>query len=134
MEEVSHTPYDFSISTISYTDDFEYRKTLRALFRMEQKNFTDDVVLDEQDIDDALMTKTLDWIFAKTRSNYLFQTLYTKAAGFMLSESMETGLCILFAYDNLPFFHPVLCDYMADPRGFSDKTQSYALLHAKLFS
>lgn len=128
------TPYDFTISTISYNDDFEYRKTLRALFRMEQKNFTDDVILDEQDIDDALMTKTLDWIFAKTGSNPLFQTLYLKAAGFMLSESMDTGLCILLAYDNLPYFHPMFCDYMADPSGFSDKTQSYALLHAKLFS
>jgi len=127
-------PYDLSVSTISYNDDFEYRKTIRTLFRMEQKNFTDDVVLDEQDIDDPAMAKTLDWIFEKTGSNHLFQTLYSKAAGFMLSEDLQTGLCVLLAYDNLPLFHSALYAYVADPNGFNKKTPAYVSLHAKLFS
>jgi hypothetical protein len=57
-----------------------------------------------------------------------------KAAGFMLSEDAQTGLCILLAYDNLPLFHPMFCAYMEDPDRFSDKHAAYSALHAKLFS
>lgn len=94
----------------------------------------DSLTQDEQDCDDAAISTALDWIYAKTRDHLLFQTLYLKAAGFMLSEDPQTGLCILLAYDNLPLFHPMFCAYMEDPDRFSNKNPTYAALHAKLFS
>lgn len=133
------SPYDFSIKTIVYDDDASYRQVLRTLLKMESKpvSSTDDLdslTQDEQDCDDAALSTALDWIYAKTRDHPLFQTLYLKAAGFMLSEDPQTGLCILLAYDNLPLFHPMFCAYMEDPDRFSNKHAVYAALYAKLFS
>ena len=131
-------PYEFSITKIVYNDDTSYRQVLRTLLKMESKpTSTDDLdslTQDEQDCDDAALTVALDWIYFKTRDHPLFQHLYLKAAGFMLSEDAQTGLCILLAYDNLPLFHPMFCAYMEDPDRFSDKHAAYAALYAKLFS
>jgi hypothetical protein len=131
-------PYDFSITTIVYDDDTSYRRVLRTLLKMESKSAfsenLDSLTQDEQDCDDDAMTVALDWIYFKTRDHPLFQHLYLKAAGFMLSEDAQTGLCILLAYDNLPLFHPMFCAYMEDPDRFSDKHPAYAALYAKLFS
>lgn len=131
------TPYDFSITNIVYYDDTSYRQMLRTILKMESKLVStdlDSLTQDEQDFDDAAISTALDWIYAKTRDHPLFQTLYLKAAGFMLSEDPQTGLCILLAYDNLPLFHPMFCAYMEDPDRFSNKHPTYAALHAKLFS
>ena len=130
-------PYDFSITNIVYYDDISYRQVLRTILKMESKSAStdlDSLTQDEQDCDDAALSTSLDWIYAKTRDHPLFQTLYLKAAGFMLSEDPQTGLCILLAYDNLPLFHPMFCAYMEDPDRFSDKHPTFAALHAKLFS
>lgn len=130
-------PYDFSITNIVYYDDISYRQVLRTILKMESKLVStdlDSLTQDEQDCDDAAISTALDWIYAKTQDHPLFQILYLKAAGFMLSEDPQTGLCILLAYDNLPLFHPMFCAYMEDPDRFSDKHPTYAALHAKLFS
>jgi len=131
------SPYNFSITNIVYYDDTSYRQMLRTILKMESKLVStdlDSLTQDEQDFDDAAISTALDWIYAKTRDHPLFQTLYLKAAGFMLSEDPQTGLCILLAYDNLPLFHPMFCAYMEDPDRFSNKHPTYAALHAKLFS
>ena len=132
------SPYNFSIKTIVYYDDITYRQMLRTILKMESNPTSstnlDSLTQDEQDCDDAVLTVALDWIYAKTRDHPLFQILYLKAAGFMLSEDPQTGLCILLAYDNLPLFHPMFCAYMGHPDRFSDKHPTYAALHAKLFS
>ena len=131
-------PYDFSITNIVYYDDISYRQVLRSILKMESNptysTDLDSLTQDEQDCDDAALSTALDWIYAKTRDHPLFQTLYLKAAGFMLSEDPQTGLCILLAYDNLPLFHPMFCAYMGQPDRFSDKHAAYVALHAKLFS
>ena len=131
-------PYDFSITNIVYYDDISYRQVLRSILKMESNPTSstdlDSLTQDEQDCDDAALSTALDWIYAKTRDHPLFQTLYLKAAGFMLSEDPQTGLCILLAYDNLPLFHPMFCAYMGQPDRFSDKHAAYVALHAKLFS
>ena len=130
-------PYNFSITNIVYYDDISYRQMLRTILKMESKLVStdlDSLTQDEQDCDDAAISTALDWIYAKTQDHPLFQTLYLKAAGFMLSEDPQTGLCILLAYDNLPLFHPMFCAYMEDPDRFSNKHPTYAALHAKLFS
>ena len=136
---MTSSPYNLSIKNIVYDDDISYRQVLRTILKMESNNSLSDENLDsltqdEQDCDDAAISTALDWIYAKTRDHLLFQTLYLKAAGFMLSEDPQTGLCILLAYDNLPIFHPMFCAYMEDPDRFSDKHPTYAALHAKLFS
>ena len=133
------SPYNFSIKTIVYYDDITNRQMLRTILKMESHNSLSDETIDsltqdEQDCDDAAISTALDWIYAKTQDHPLFQTLYLKAAGFMLSEDPQTGLCILLAYDNLPLFHPMFCAYMGQPDRFSDKHPTYAALHAKLFS
>ena len=132
-------PYDFSITSVVYYDDISYRQVLRTILKMESHNSLSDETIDsltqdEQDCDDAALTVALDWIYFKTRDHPLFQHLYLKAAGFMLSEDPQTGLCILLAYDNLPLFHPMFCAYMGQPDRFSDKHAAYVALHAKLFS
>ena len=136
---MTSSPYNLSIKNIVYDDDISYRQVLRTILKMESNNSLSDENLDsltqdEQDCDDAAISTALDWIYAKTRDHLLFQTLYLKAAGFMLSEDPQTGLCILLAYDNLPLFHPMFWAYMEDPYRFSDKHPTYAALHAKLFS
>ena len=136
---MTSSPYNLSIKNIVYDDDISYRQVLRTILKMESNNSLSDENLDsltqdEQDCDDDAISTALDWIYAKTRDHLLFQTLYLKAAGFMLSEDPQTGLCILLAYDNLPIFHPMFCAYMEDPDRFSDKHPTYAALHAKLFS
>jgi hypothetical protein len=132
------SPYNFSIKTIVYYDDITYRQVLRSILKMESNPTSstdlDSLTQDEQDCDDVALTVALNWIYAKTRDHPLFQILYLKAAGFMLSEDPQTGLCILLAYDNLPLFHPMFCAYMGHPDQFSDKHPTYAALHAKLFS
>ena len=132
-------PYDFSITSVVYYDDISYRQVLRTILKMESHNSLSDETIDsltqdEQDCDDAAISTALDWIYAKTLDHPLFQTLYLKAAGFMLSVDAQTGLCILLAYDNLPLFHPMFCAYMGQPDRFSDKHAAYAALYAKLFS
>ena len=131
-------PYDLSITTITYNDDTSYRHVLRTLFKIESTpcpaDKIDPITFDEQDIDDATLARVLDWIYSKTNRNPLFKTLYLKAAGFMLSEDAQTGLCILLAYDNLPLFHPMLCAFMNDKTQFSDKHPTYVALYNKLFS
>ena len=130
-------PYNFSITNIVYYDDTSYRQVLRTILKMESKLVStdlDSLTQDEQDYDDAAISTALDWIYAKTQDHPLFQTLYLKAAGFMLSEDPQTGLCILLTYDNLPLFHPMFCAYMEDPDRFSNKHPTYAALYAKLFS
>lgn len=132
-------PYDFSITSVVYDDDISYRQMLRTLLKMESKKNMSEETLDaltqdEQDCDDAALTVALDWIYFKTRDHPLFQHLYLKAAGFMLSEDAQTGLCILLAYDNLPLFHAMFRAYMMDQDRFSDTHSTYRALHGKLFS
>jgi hypothetical protein len=132
-------PYDFSITNVVYDDDISYRQMLRTILKMESKKIMSEETLDaltqdEQDCDDAALTVALDWIYFKTRDHPLFQHLYLKAAGFMLSEDAQTGLCILLAYDNLPLFHAMFRAYMMDQDRFSDTHSTYRALHGKLFS
>ena len=119
--------YNFDITSISYNSDDEYRDTIRALF-----NFVNIDASDEAD--DAQIAKVLDWIYSKTKNHALFQTVYVKAASFMISENPETGLTILFAYDYLPLFHQMLLAFYSLGDQLDEKHVSYVNLYKKLFS
>lgn len=115
--------YNFDIASVSYNTDDEYRDVVRTLF-----GFAD------EDDDENQIAKVLDWIFAETKSNPLFQTVYIKAASFMISENPETGLTILFAYDYLPLFHAMLLAFRSLGDKFDETNPSYVNLYKKLFS
>ena len=114
--------YNYDMTDFFYDDDEGYQKTVCDLFFM---NF-------EEGFNNEHIEKSLDEIYAKTRANSLFQTLYVKAASFMLSENPEIGLAVLFAYDNLPLFHPVLLAFHANE--LTENCPAYVNLHKKLFS
>jgi hypothetical protein len=115
--------YNFDITSVSYTDDDEYRDAIRTLFGFVS-----------EDDDDSQIEKVLDWIFAQTKHHSLFQTVYVKAASFMISENPETGLTILFAYDYLPLFHAMLLAFHMLGDKFDENHVAYVNLHKKLFS
>lgn len=109
---------------IQYTNDKEYRAIIRKLFKMsshilslsppladEEEEDIDEITRDEWDFDQGAITLLFDFIYSTTGKNQLFDEMYKKAAGFMLSEDPSIGLAILFSYDYLMDFHPVLCDY-----------------------
>ena len=72
----------------------------------------DEETRDEQNYDERMCCKMMDFVYSKTRSHPLFIELYTLGAAAMMSVDQEIGLVVLFAYDYLPFFHPILCDFI----------------------
>jgi len=119
--------YNFDITSISYDSDEEYRYTIRTIFNFVSND-------DDDEVNDAQMAKVLDWVYSKTKDNSLFNTVYIKAASFMISENPETGLVVLFAYDYLPLFHQMLCAFHHLGDKFDDTHPSYENLYKKLFS
>jgi len=115
--------YNYEIKQIYYNDDEEYQRTICQLFFMDF----------ETGFDNEMIDQTLDKIYLKTKAHPLFQNVYMKAASFMLSENPEIGLAVLFAYDNLPFFHPVLVAFKENG-SIDDSCSAYVNLHKKLFS
>jgi hypothetical protein len=109
--------YNFSIQSVSYESDDEYRETVIALFGSEED-----------------FTTILDLLYFKTKDQPLFQVVYNKAASFMLSENQEIGLGVLFAFDYLPLFHQMLIAFNTLGDRFDDNHASYINLHKKLFS
>lgn len=101
---------------IYYKNDIEYRKVMRSLFQMTCNilSITDDIdeiTQDEWNYDSESTSPFMDFIYESTHENPVFQELYKKSAGLMLSEDEGIGLAILFSYDYLELFHNVLCDY-----------------------
>ena len=130
---------------ISYKNDIEYRKVMRSLFKMtcnvlsvtcDDKEEIDEITQDEWNYDSECTTPFMDFIYDSTREIPIFQELYKKSAGFMLSEDAGIGIAILFSYDYLEFFHHVLCDYFKyiDGQGgvFDDRLPSVIELRQKL--
>ena len=115
--------YNYEITQIAYDDDEGYQRTVSKLFYM---NF-------EAGFDNQIIDRTLDQIYLKTKAHPLFKKVYVKAASFMLSENPEIGLAVLFAYDNLPFFHPLLVEFNQSG-SINESFPAYVYLHKKLFS
>jgi hypothetical protein len=113
--------YNYEITQIEYDDDEGYQRTISQLFFM------------EAEFDNEIIDRTLDQIYLKTKAHTLFQKVYVKAASFMLSENPEIGLAVLFAYDNLPFFHPLLVEFNQSG-SIDESSTAYVYLHKKLFS
>ena len=101
---------------ISYDNDIEYRQHFRNLFQMTCNILAvtddiDDVTQDEWNYEPGVIDPFMDFIYESTKNHPIFQELYLKSAGYMMSTEPSIGIAVLFSYDYLEHFHKVLCDY-----------------------
>jgi hypothetical protein len=91
-----------------YTNNTEYRATLRAYFKMNTRDLettynelkTDDPEsYDELMYDEEAMKLGILTIYDATKDEPRFCDLYRKAAGQFLTEDLEIGICVLLTYD-----------------------------------
>jgi len=130
--------------TISYTNDEEYRKTIRQLFQMKSESYPeivhsdiDPVSRDELEYDNDSANLAMDYVFAKTRRVPPFIAIYEQAASFMFSTDINIGMAVLFSYDYLLLFHNCLRDFFTslsrNDGPFTIENENYKLLHIHLF-
>jgi hypothetical protein len=129
---------------IEYTNTTEYRKCIRKLFNMNQKNYEnkineiekhndeilDDETRDEISYDDDSSKMMLEYLFQKTQHIEEFSELYQKAAARMFSVDETIGQAILFSYDYLYYYHCCLVDFFNGI--FNKNSDSYKELLRKL--
>jgi len=107
--------------TVSYSDDFGYRQSIRDVFGM-NCDFNPDsvdgdcdaVTKDELMYEADAMSKGLDDIYERTKDVPEFQEIYSICAGIMLSVDPNIGLAVVFSYDYFDKFHPCLVDFLRD--------------------
>ena len=125
---------------IQYSTDEEYRKCLRDVFQMDSTQFPDvkdmdldQVTADEMMYDEKAASRTMEHVFENTFQHKDFILLYEKAASFMFSIDTNIGLTILFGYDYLDLFHPLLSGFFSnmDNKTLSSMSE-YKLLYDKL--
>ena len=122
-----------------YKTNKEYRQTLRDFFKMELPNIQyvnediDEESLDEMLYDENTVQKTLNEIFAKTKDNTAFKTLYEEAAAKMISMDHETGLAVLLSYDYFTDFVIFLNYYYENENKESlETTKEYMAIYSKI--
>jgi hypothetical protein len=98
-----------------YTNNTEYRQALRDFFNMDisicQQQFDDEMdneTADELAFDAETVERKMNELYETTRNSNAFQTLYSHAAGKMLSLNPEIGLAVLLSYDYFSYFAQVL--------------------------
>lgn len=102
--------------TINYTNDTEYRQQIRLLAGMsnqfiENKEYMDEISIDETDYDETKMNELIDYIIKETSSCDELQELYKLAAATMFSLDISIGVVVLFSFDYLVYFHRCLQFY-----------------------
>jgi hypothetical protein len=125
------------ITQINYTTTTEYRNIFRQITHQNTKPpenpfDLDDETLDELHYDETIVSQFLDTVFANTKTNTLFQTLYDLAGAKMISMDREIGLAVLFSYDYFGAFYPCYCEYMENPTTFSETNPLYVKIYQKL--
>lgn len=126
-QKILHTP------GFLYKTTTEYRIVFRQITNSannppDNPYNIDDETLDESDYDEVAVSAFLDQIYAKTKDNPLFCSIYDLAAAKMISEDREIGLTILLSYDYLWAFYPCLCEYNDHPETFSETNEWYVRL------
>ena len=128
--------YDISQKEMKYSNDLEYRSSLRKVFGMKSPDALsediDEISRDEQDFDMENTSRCLDYIYENTCNNPCFQELYDSAAEKMISMDRSIGLSVLFSYDYFAGFHKCLCCYYEDPENFDDKSLAFIELKTSL--
>ena len=112
-------------SQYNYNSNKEYRNVLRIVFRMDSKKVTpyadftteelnetiDDESRDEMQCDMDQIGVCLTEIYKKTKDETIFQNMYKKAAGQMLSEDPTIGQTVLCSYDYFALYYSCLWYY-----------------------
>lgn len=110
--------YGFEIDPI-YTNDAEYRKCIRDLFRMKNVDVEgdiDDISRDEMDYDEDSINTVMAQLYELTKNNAHFQELYDLAAAKLMSMDRETGQVVLFSFQYMWLYHKCLAAfYQNDP-------------------
>lgn len=123
-----------------YSNNKEYRKTLRLFFDMNISNIEseiehcnyDDETHDELLFDDMAVNRHMTFMMEKTKGNILFDELYHLASAKMFSTNKEIGLCILLSYDFFHDFHHLWNSYIENPQTFSKTNEFFILLQNRL--
>lgn len=122
-----------------YKTNKEYRQKLRDFFKMELPDIQhlhediDEESLDELLYDEYTVQKSLNEIFAKTKDNTAFQTLYQEAAAKMISMDHQTGLAVLLSYDYFTDFVNFLNYYYENENKESlETTKEYMTIYSKI--
>jgi len=127
---------------IQYSDNTEYRKCLRNIFKMNANNYPDttsmdldDETEDEMKYDYESASRTLDYVMENTINYPEIISLYEKAGSYMFSTDPNIGLTILFGYDYLDLFHSLLKTIFMNKNitNISD-IDEYKKLHDKIFN
>lgn len=106
---------------IQYSNDTEFRKSLRELFGMKfqpvilNDKSLDAISMDESNYDEETTKKWLNWISSQTAECYELNELYKLAAATMISLDRETGLAVLFSFDYFADFHNLLVVFFKNP-------------------
>lgn len=129
--------YNITKPFIEYKDNREYRAVLRDIFEMNPPDIKcsqemDSETLDELLFDDLSVLKNLEDLFNKTHKHPIFSELYVLAAGKLLSTEKHVGQVILFSYDYLFLFHPLICLYSNNPIQLDNQCEYYMQLKTKL--
>jgi hypothetical protein len=132
--------YDTSSPIIEYYNDFEYRKCIRQIFKMDEEKMKadlaerydiadiDPLTLDEFMIDMTVMENALQKLYALTCSQPQFCELYDLAAAKMFSTNREIGQSILYCYDYVYVFHPLMCAFLECPGEITHKHKYFKQL------
>ena len=115
--------YNVEQEELRYTNDVEYRESLRKVFNMtlrENEHELDDHSFDEINFDEAATTKAMDYVFEKTSHHPFFERLYLLAASKMFSLDTGIGLAVVFSYDYFMLFHKCFLYYMQGPNDFDE--------------
>jgi hypothetical protein len=140
------SPYQWKLELPSYTNNEEYRKTLRLLFRMNNAQYEEKIqelhdhlgddldseTKDENEFDEISTSAAMDYIFEKTKDVGIFKIIYQMAAAKMMSEDHQIGLAVCFSYDYLGTFHECIKEFMTNPELYTSESQSCQTMHTKL--
>ena len=122
---------------IVYQNNQEYRSVLRRIFFMNPEtisdaNYLDEETLDELFFDDKNIITILDNIYQTTYENPIFSELYELAAACFFSIDKKLGVTVLFAYDYLDLFFPLLVDFLKEEENLNKNNEKYIKLKQKL--
>ena len=125
---------DHMNSYYQYSNNAQYRQSLRDYFQMNTEPQKTKILSEYQDIDDETMDEWLfdsecvehkmNALYKKTQHISAFRELYLLAAAKMISLNPEIGMAVLFAYDYFEYFHPLLHVWEKEYQDHSDKLES----------
>ena len=134
-------------SYLSYTNDTEYRNSIRNVFQMDTTQIcpyadltaeeidmsqVDDVSKDEMQYYMKSMDIRLSELFELTKEIPLFQDLYTRAAARMFSDDRLIGQVVLCAYDNFALYYSVIWFFLHGGVRSVEMSNEYQRLSAQL--